>query len=115
MWSFVARYSIRRTPYSVPSTQHIASRTPLFAVGFFCLVSAVHAQSPLRWNLKLGESFNVETHQETQSQVAFSGKSVSTTIDLALQQTWTVTSASEKEFVIKQSIDRIQIKLTGQQ
>jgi len=100
----------------VLGTPYLVLRTRLVAFVFvFSLCTGLHAQSPLRWDLKSGQSFNIETHQETQSQVAFSGKSVTTIIDLALQQTWTITSASEKEFVIKQSIDRIQLKLAGQQ
>src|SRR3954470_20829313 len=101
--------AVLRTPYSVFST-----RLALF-VCVFSLCGGLHAQTLLRWKLKPGESFSVDMHQETDSQVAFSGKSVSTKIDLTLQLTWTVTSATEKEFAIKQLIDRIQIKLTGQQ
>src|SRR5690349_17672540 len=105
-----------RMKHSTRGTQYLPRcvRPIIFAlVGV--LPSSAPAQTLLRWNLKSGESFNVETHQETQSQVAFSGKSVTTTIDLTLQQTWSATSASEKEFVIKQTIDRIKMKLAGQQ
>jgi len=100
----------------VLGTPYLVLRTRLVAFVFvFSLCTGLDAQSPLRWDLKSGQSFNIETHQETQSRVAFSGKPVTTTIDLTLQQTWTITSASEKEFIIKQAIDRIQLKLAGQQ
>src|SRR5689334_7365811 len=92
-------------------TQYLVLGTPLFALLFALSVCGdAQAQTRLRWKLKAGESFVVDALQETESQVAFGGKSVSTKIDLTLQLTWTVTAATEKEFVIKQSIDRIQIK-----
>jgi hypothetical protein len=75
----------------------------------------LQAQTSLRWKLKPGDSFSVDTHQATELQVAFSGKSAITKIDLALELTWTVTAATEREFVINQSIVRIQVKLAGQQ
>src|SRR5437764_11030798 len=103
-----------RTQYSVPSTQHLSRNLPLITLVLIFLVNGGARAETLRWKLKPGDSFTVDSRQETESQVAFSGKSVTTNIDLALQQTWTVASASEKEFVIKQSIDRIQAKLAGQ-
>src|SRR3954469_1370602 len=99
-----------RTQYSVSSTQYLSqiSRLIIF-LSIFLIAGRARAET-LRWKLKPGNEFTVDVRQETESQVAFSGKSVTTTIDLALQQTWSVTSASEKEYVIKQSIDRIQLK-----
>jgi hypothetical protein len=104
-----------RTRYSVLSTRFLSHNPPLITLVLIFLVNGGVRAETLRWKLKPGDAFTVDTRQETEAQVAFSGKSVTTTIDLALQQTWTVTSASEKEFVIKQTIDRIQIKLAGQQ
>src|SRR4051794_18942167 len=104
-----------RTRYSVLRTRFLSHNPPLITLVLIFLINGGARAETLRWKLKPGDSFTIDTRQETESQVAFSGKSVTTTIDLALQQTWTVTSAAEIEFVIKQSIDRIQIKLAGQQ
>src|SRR6266481_6365295 len=79
------------------------------------LTSGARAQTLLRWKLNHGESFSVEMRQETESQVAFSGKSANTKIDLDLQLAWAVTAADNKQFVLKQSIERIQLKLAGAQ
>src|SRR4051794_13400642 len=81
-WCLVrfTRYTVLSTPYFVLGT----------APAVFVFVSAcpngAQAQTLLRWKLKPGDAFTVDTRQETESQVAFSGKSVTTTIDLALQQ-----------------------------
>src|SRR5437868_5263323 len=85
-----------RTQYSVLSTRYLSCNPPLITlVLIFFAGGGVRAET-LRWKLKPGDAFTVDTPQETESQVAFSGKSVTTNIDLALQQTWTVASAESK-------------------
>src|SRR4051812_35954763 len=90
----------------VLGTKYLALSTQLLVGTLaFALPTHLDAQTLLRWKLKPGDAFTVETRQETDSQVAFSGKSATTKIDLALQLTWVVTAANENEIVIKQSID----------
>src|SRR5258707_9041914 len=90
-------------------------RSLLIALVAIALPCPLAAQTLLRWKLKPGESLAVEMEQETQSHVAFGGKSATTKIELNLRLRWTVAAADEKEITFKQSIQRIQIKLTTPQ
>jgi hypothetical protein len=72
------------------------------------------AQTLLRWKLKPGEAFSVEIAQHTDSQVAFSGKSAATKIDLELKLAWKVTAATGDAFTIRQSVERIHETLVTQ-
>jgi hypothetical protein len=73
------------------------------------------AQVLLRWKLKPGDAFAVETQQATQSQVAFSSKSATSNIDVGVRLNWSVTSADEKQITIKQTLERINVKLATPQ
>lgn len=69
--------------------------------------SRAAAQTELRWKLQPGEQFAVSVAQQTTSDVAFSGKKVTTQIDLAMELGWSVTAADEKAITIKQSLRRL--------
>jgi hypothetical protein len=79
------------------------------------LSAGLQAQTLLRWKLAAGDSFTVEMQQQTESQVAFSGKSAATKIDLDLQLAWDVTAARESTITLKQTIRRIHLKLAAPQ
>src|SRR4051812_39239323 len=68
-------------------------------------------QTLLRWKLQPGESFTVQTRQQTESQVAFSGQSVTTKIDLAITLSWTVTGIEKDGISIVQTVERVEAKL----
>jgi hypothetical protein len=90
-------------------------RLLLIFAAVLCLTASAPAQTLLRWNLKPGESFQVAVTQETDSQVAFSGKQSATKIDLAMDLGWKVLFADEKSIRIQQSIERVQFKLNSPQ
>ncbi len=73
--------------------------------------SRASAQTELRWKLQPGEQFAVSVAQQTTSDVAYSGKKVTTQIDLAMELGWTVTAADEKTIQIKQSLRRLTFKM----
>lgn len=72
-------------------------------------------QTLLRWKLKPQESLLVQTQQQTESQVTFGGKSVTTKIDLAVELLWSVTAATDKEMTVLEKFRRIQIKIESPQ
>jgi hypothetical protein len=72
-------------------------------------------QTLLRWKLKAGESLNLTVQQETESQVAFGGKSATTKIDLDVELGWLVSAADQKGFKIKQTIKGVKLKLQSPQ
>jgi hypothetical protein len=85
---------------------------------FTCLLAdavSAYGQTTLRWKLKPGDSLAVTLDQQTDSTVAFSGKSAKTDIILKLSLGWNVMAADNTGFKIRQSIDGIQQKLTTQQ
>jgi hypothetical protein len=84
-------------------------------VALFVGVGPVRGQTMLRWKLKPGDSLAVTIDQQTDSTVAFSGKSAKTDIALKLTLGWNVVAADANGFKIRQSIDGIQQKLTTQQ
>lgn len=92
----------------------IVHRT-LLLFAFLTSAAPAHAQSPLRWKLKPGESLAVTIDQDTDSDVSFSGKKATTRIELKLVLGWNVIAADNAGFKIRQSIDQIQQKLTTQQ
>jgi Family of unknown function (DUF6263) len=98
--------------YLVLGTQY--SVLPAFLL-WLLGTTALEAQTPLRWKLEPRQSFAVEMHQETQSQVAFSGKSAATKIDLDVRLKWTVTAADDRQITLKQSVQRIGVKLATPQ
>jgi hypothetical protein len=100
-----------RTQYLVLSTQYSVIAIALWLLPW----TNLDAQTLLRWNLKPGDAFTVETKQETQSQVAFSSKSATSQIDVGVGLNWTVTTADEKQITIKQTIERISVKLATPQ
>ncbi len=65
------------------------------------------AQTLLRWKLKPNDVFAVEIHQETDSQVGFSGKQAKTKIALDIKLGWKVTAASGEGFTIRQTVESI--------
>lgn len=73
------------------------------------------AQTVLRWKLTAGDALAIEKHQETESTVAFSGKSAATKIEVAAELTWRVTAADEEKITLTQTIDHVSIKLTTPQ
>jgi hypothetical protein len=75
------------------------------------LASVASAQTELRWKLQPGQQFAVSVAQQTTSDVAYSGKKVTTQIDLAMELGWTVTAADEKAITIKQSLQRLTFKM----
>src|SRR5437763_4594719 len=70
------------------------------------------AQTLLRWKLKAGDALAVEIEQHTDAQVSFSAKTAITKIDLTLHLGWKVMAAEEAGFRIRQTVDRIQQKIT---
>jgi hypothetical protein len=72
------------------------------------------AQTLLRWKLKPGETLKIEIHQDTDSQVGFSGKSAATKIELGLQLVWKVTAAAGDSFTVRQTVEHIREKLVTQ-
>lgn len=77
--------------------------------------SVANSQTLLRWKLKPGETLDLIVQQETESQVAFSGKSATTKIDLTVGLDWQVTVADDKEIKLKQTIKEIKLKLQSPQ
>jgi hypothetical protein len=77
------------------------------------LPRAATAQTTLRWKLQPGDLLAVETQQQIESQVAFSGKSTATTIGLQLDLAWKVTVADQREITLQQSVERIRMKLSA--
>jgi len=101
-------------------TQSVHRLSSLALFASFCLILSfaqpvlVHGQEPLRWKLKPGEAFSVELQQQTTSRVAFSGKAADTKIDLGLELLWTVTAADDKQFKVRQVVERITFSLQPQ-
>jgi hypothetical protein len=85
----------------------------ILLVGLFA--PPAHGQTLLRWKLAAGQSYTVETRQHTESQVAFSGKTANTAIDLDMQLGWIVTAATADTITLKQRIERASAKLTTPQ
>jgi len=69
------------------------------------------AQTLLRWKLSKGDAFAMTVQQHTESQVAFSGKTATTKIDLDMQLGWNVTSADEEKTVIRQTVEKIKLTI----
>ena len=76
---------------------------------------ALAAQTELHWKLEPGQKLQLETSQQTTSQVTFSGKSAKTNIDVAITLNWEVTGADESGSAIKQKVQRIVLKLAAPQ
>jgi len=72
-------------------------------------------QTLLRWKLKQGESLNLTVQQETESEVAFSGKRATTKIDLTVELDWLVTAVDDKGIKVKQTIKGVKLKLQSPQ
>jgi hypothetical protein len=72
---------------------------------------ATNAQTSLRWQLKPGEAFTLQVDQQTASNVAFSGKSAETTIDLGMTLGWNIAAADDKSITIEQTVERITFRL----
>ena len=68
-------------------------------------------QTLLRWKLKADDALRLTIQQETESQVAFSGKSATTKIELAVELDWLVTAADEKEIKLKQTLRGVKLNL----
>jgi hypothetical protein len=84
----------------------------MLAIAATCLIARpAAAQSPLRWKLSEGEQLVILVEQHTTSDVSFSGKQLSTTIDLKLDMLWEVTAVKPGEIELKQTIRQIQLKL----
>jgi uncharacterized protein DUF6263 len=103
---------VLRTPYSVLSTlvQRRIAAHALIVIFCYCTLafsSKSEAQTLLRWKLKPGDAFTVDIHQETDSQVGFSGKQAKTKITLDLKLGWKVTAAGSDDFTIRQTVDSI--------
>jgi hypothetical protein len=106
------KYEVLSTKYEVPGTKYAVLVALLMAMNF---ASEASGQTVLRWKLKAGESFGVVIGQKTESVVAYGAKSAATTIDVKVSLGWEVTAADEKEFSIKQTIQRIVIDLATPQ
>src|SRR5438046_690098 len=65
-------------------------RHTLLLLAFFTPAIPALAQTPLRWNLKPGESLAVTIDQTTDSDVSFTGKKAMTKIELTLVLGWNV-------------------------
>jgi Family of unknown function (DUF6263) len=87
----------------------------LLAFSVMALPRPLAGQMLLRWKLKPGQSLAVVTKQQTESQVAFSGKSATTKIDIDLALEWVVTAADESQITLKQTIERAAVKLSTPQ
>ena len=85
----------------------------LFAAGCLLGILASHAsaQTELRWKLQPGQEFTVNVEQKTTSDVAYTGKKVTTDISLSMDLGWTVTAAEEKAITIKQALKRLVFKM----
>src|SRR5690242_19616590 len=78
---------------------------------FPAIPSIAGGQTLLRWKLKTDDALRLTIQQETESQVAFSGKSATTKIELAGELDWLVTAADEKEIKLKQTLRGVKLKL----
>ena len=78
---------------------------------FPAIPSIAGGQTLLRWKLKTDDALRLTIQQETESQVAFSGKSATTKIELAVELDWLVTAADEKEIKLKQTLRGVKLKL----
>lgn len=92
-------------------------RLSSLSIFFFALACSgvLQAQTALRWKLAPGQRLQLETTQQTTSQVAFSGKSAKTNIDVTIALDWEVTGADESGITIKQKVQRIVLKLAAPQ
>jgi hypothetical protein len=93
------------------------TRTGIICAMGWLLVGVASASGgeTLRWKLETGQELAVVVEQQTTSQVAFSGKSATTKIDLAMDLAWKVSAAEEDKFTIEQSLTAIRIKLNSPQ
>jgi hypothetical protein len=69
------------------------------------------AQTELRWKLQPGQEFTVSVAQKTASDVTYTGKTVSTEINLSMDLGWAVTAADEKAITIKQALRRLVFRM----
>ena len=76
-----------------------------------CVSGIASAQTELRWKLHSGQELTVHVEQKTASDVAYSGKKVTTDINLSMELGWTVTAADEKAITIKQALKRLEEEL----
>jgi hypothetical protein len=75
------------------------------------LANVAAAQTELRWKLQPGQEFTVSVEQKTASDVAYTGKKVTTDISLSMELGWSVTAADEKAITIKQALKRLVFKM----
>ena len=87
----------------------------LIGVLWCSLPGGASGQTLLRWKLKQGESLNLTVQQETESEVAFSGKRATTKIDLTVDLAWLVTAVDGASIKMKQTIKGIKLKLQSPQ
>jgi Family of unknown function (DUF6263) len=85
----------------------------MIAAGLLLAASTAQAQTLLRWKLKAGDAFVVDIEQQTESQVAFSGKSATSKINLGMRLRWQVSTADETAITVKQTIERLNASLTA--
>jgi len=106
----------RRGRPSVPCTHYSVFGGCLLALLLSTIPTGdAEAQTLLRWKLKAGQSFAVQTQQHTDSDVSFGGKSAATKIDVDLDSTWSVVAAHDDRLTINQTIDRIVVSLVPPQ
>ena len=100
---------LRSAECGVRSKQRIL--TLLLAVlGTSAAVEAT-AQSAITWKLKEGDQFQLHVQQQTVSTVTVVSKTTKTTIEMTLDSTWKVESVENRTAMIRQTIDRVQVKV----
>ncbi|QDU30411.1 hypothetical protein ETAA8_55510 [Anatilimnocola aggregata] len=72
------------------------------------------AEEPLRWKLEKGQRFQLQTQQQTESQVSYATKKLPSSVNLLLHVSWEVQEAAAEKFVVAQTIDSVRIEMKGQ-
>src|SRR5687767_5936223 len=87
-------------------------RLTALALAIAALISSrATAQTELRWKLQPGQEFTVTVEQQTSSNVAYTGKTATTEINLSMDLGWTVTAADERAITIRQALRRLVFKM----
>lgn len=97
-----------------------AIRTVLTTIAICSLLPAwtINAQTdqtdqPLRWKLKQGEKLSVLLEQNTGVKTMLGNREQETGNEMLMTLQWNVTSAANNEFVIEQTIERIQLTINA--
>ena len=79
--------------------------------GIACPAVTALAQEPLAWKLKPGDKLELHVEQQTSSTVTVVNKTTKTTIEMTLDSTWSVDSVENEAAKIRQTVQRVQVKV----